>query len=224
MLFLHAALDILGQVDGVILVHGLDHGLHDDAQFALGDGLLDGNDFNMQLFAEDGFVKHGVIPVPGEAGELPQKYGVKGLGFLLGYTDEPAEVIAAGDLAAGLGLIHKHKLIRDNIAVGRAPLADLHQLRGGGKLYLVIGGDADVGGGYAVIFEGHGINLLCVVRKAPDAGAFCHSSFPFDKRALILPTRSSAKEPLIITEETVSSLVPTISTLPASLAFKTGVV
>lgn len=50
---------------------------------------------------------------------------------MLGYTDEPAEVIAAGDLAAGLGLIHEHELIRDDVAVGGAPLADLRQLGGG---------------------------------------------------------------------------------------------
>ena len=51
MLFLHAALDILRQIDGVVFVHGLDHGLHDNAQLALSNGLLDGDNLNVELLA-----------------------------------------------------------------------------------------------------------------------------------------------------------------------------
>ena len=118
----------------------------------------------MELLAEKGFIENGIIPIPGETRELPQKDSVKGLGLLLGRADEPAEVIAAGDLAAGLGLIHKHELIRDDIAVVGCPLADLHQLGGGGELHLVIGRDADIGGGYTVIFRRHPLFLLPVER------------------------------------------------------------
>ena len=155
VLLLHTALDIFGQVDGIVFVHGLDHGLHDNAQLSLGDGLLNGNNLNMELLAQDGFIKHGIVTISGEAGKLPQEDGIEGLWLLLGGADEPAEVVAARDLAPGLGLIHKNEFVRNNISIGGGPFADLYQLGGRGELHLVIGGDADVGGGYAVIFRCH---------------------------------------------------------------------
>ena len=147
VLFLHAALNVLGQVDGVILIHGLDHGLHDDAHFAVLDGLLDGDDLDLQLLAENGLIVHRVVTVACEAGELPQEDGVKGLGFGLGGGNEPAELVAPGDLAPGLRLVHENELVRDKVSVGRTPLAYLHQLGGGGELHLIIGGNANIGRG-----------------------------------------------------------------------------
>ena len=145
VLFLHAALDLLGQIDGIVFVHGLDHGLHDDAHLAFLDRLLDGDHIDLQLFAQDGFVVYRIVTVAGEAGELPQEDGVKGLGLGLGGGDQAAEVVAACDLPAGLGLVHENELVRDKVPVGRAPFANLHQLGGGGELHLILGGHADIG-------------------------------------------------------------------------------
>ena len=145
VLFLHAALDVLRQVDGVVFVHGLDHGFHDDAHFALLDGLFDGDHVDLQLLAEDGLIVHRVVPVPGEAGELPQQNGVEGLRLRFGGGDEPAELITARDLATGFGLVHEHIFLRHIVAVDGGPLADLHQLGGGGQLHLIVRGDTDIG-------------------------------------------------------------------------------
>ena len=154
VLLLHAALDVLGQIDGVILIHGLDHGFHDDTHLAVLDGLLDGDHIDLQLLAQNGLIVHGIVTVAGEAGELPQKDSVKGLGLRLGGGDQAAEVITACDLPAGLGLVHKNIFVGDEVPVGGGPLAYLHQLGGGGELHLIVGGDADIGGsGFVVEHE-----------------------------------------------------------------------
>ena len=49
--FLSYAKNILRQIDGIVFVHGLNHGLHDNAQLALSNGLLDGDNLNVELLA-----------------------------------------------------------------------------------------------------------------------------------------------------------------------------
>ena len=151
VLLLHAALDVLGQIDGVIFVHGLDHGLHDDAHFAFLDGLFNGDHVDLQLLTQDALIVHGIVTVTGEAGELPQEDSVKGLGLRLSGGDQAAEVITARDLPAGFGLVHKNVFVGDKVPVGGGPLAYLHQLGGRGKLHLIVGGDTDIGGSGLVV-------------------------------------------------------------------------
>ena len=151
VIFLHSTLHILRQIQAVVFVHGLDHGLHDDAHLSLLDGLLYGQDLDLQLLAQDRLKVYSIVSVAGEAGKLPKQNRLKGLWLGLGGGDEPAEVVAAGGLLAGLRLIHKHIFIRHDITVLRAPFAYLHQLGGRGELRLLIGGHADVRGGGLII-------------------------------------------------------------------------
>ena len=143
----HAALDFFGQVQGVVFVHGLDHGFHDDAHFIVGQGLTDGDDVNAQLPAEHGLVDDAVFPVAGKTGELPEKDGVKGPGLLLGGADHAVELRPLFRMFAADALIQKDELIGKDIAMGGGILADLHQLGIRGEFHLVIGGDPNIGGG-----------------------------------------------------------------------------
>ena len=101
----HAPLDLLRQIQGVVFVHGLDHGFHDDAHFVVGQGLADGDDLNAKLPAEHGLVDDAVLPVPGEPGELPEENGIKRPGLLLGGTDHPVELRALFGVLAADALI-----------------------------------------------------------------------------------------------------------------------
>ncbi len=159
MLFLHTALDLFGKIDGIVFVHGLDQRLHEDSKLTLGNGFTDGNDLNVKLLAQDGFIKNRVVTIPGEPGELPEQNRVKGLRLQFGRADQVVKGIPTCDPSPGNALVYKYIFIRDNPAVFRRPLVNLHQLAGGGQLHLVLGADPDVRGGYFV-FIWHGITAI----------------------------------------------------------------
>ena len=57
----HAAPHFLGQIDGIIFVHGFDHGFDDDGHFIITDRLGDGHDLNAQIAAQHGFIQDAVL-------------------------------------------------------------------------------------------------------------------------------------------------------------------
>ena len=100
----HPSRDLLGQILAVEFVHALDDGLHQLAGGGVVGVLGDGDDSN-SLAPEHGLEGDGVLPLAGEAGELPDQnlpeWGT-GLG---GRVDHLAELRPIGD-ATALGLIH----------------------------------------------------------------------------------------------------------------------
>ena len=151
----HAALDLLGQIDGIILIHGLDDGLHEDAGLVVGEGFADGDDLDAQLPAEHGLVDDAVLPVAGEAGELPEEHRVKGLGFGLGQADHLLKGLALSRVLPADALVQKDKFVGDDIAVGRGILPDLDQLGVRGVFGLILRGDPDIGRGDLIVPAAH---------------------------------------------------------------------
>ena len=75
--------------------------------------LGDGDDAN-SLAPQHGLEGHGVLPLAGEAGELPDQNLLERSIGLAGLVDHPAELGPIGD-AAALGLVHE--LADDQVAV-----------------------------------------------------------------------------------------------------------
>ena len=67
VLFLHAALDLLGEVDAVVFVHRLDERFGNEAHAALGHRLGNGDDINAELLAKDRLIHDRIIAVAGKA-------------------------------------------------------------------------------------------------------------------------------------------------------------
>ena len=178
VLFLHAALDLLGKVDAVVFVHRLDERFGNEAHAALGHGLGNGDDINAELLAQDRLVHDRIIAVAGKARKLPEQDRVEGLRLRLGDADHAAEFVALFHAAAGNALVHEDEFIRHDIAVARGPLADLDELRGRGELYLVIGGDADIGRGDAKIRQRCGDGRSKALRRGHKRSLLCWEFLP----------------------------------------------
>ena len=141
----HPPRDLLGEILAVELVHALDDGLHELAGGGVVGVLGDGDDSNA-LAPEHGLESDGVLPLAGEAGELPdQNLPERSVG-LGGCVDHLAELRAVGD-APALGLIHV--LAEDDVAVLLCVVPERPQLGGDGQVHvLAVTGDSGV--------EGHG--------------------------------------------------------------------
>ena len=144
----HPSRDLLGQILRVEFVHALDDGLHQLAGGRVVGVLGDGDDSN-PLAAEHGLEGDGVLPLAGEAGELPdQNLPERGIG-LGGRVDHLAELWPVGD-AAALGFVHV--LAGDDVAVLLCVVPERPQLRGDGEVHvLTVTGDSGVKGGGRVV-------------------------------------------------------------------------
>ena len=168
-LFRHTAPHFFRQVQRIEFVHGFDDGFVDDAHFAGGNGLGDGNHINAVLFTEHGFVNNTVLAVSGETGEFPDQDPIKGAGRCFRHGDHPLKFITVGRLPAGDTAVDEHEVIGDEIAAARGPLPDLDQLSIGRILRLFFGTDADVGGSdlqTAVLYHRDHLLLSFILHRA----------------------------------------------------------
>ena len=171
----HPPRDLLGEILAVEFVHALDDGLHELARGGVVGVLGDGDDSNA-LAPEHGLEGDGVLPLAGEAGELPdQNLPERSVG-LGGCVDHLAELRAVGD-APALGLIHV--LAEDDVAVLLCVVPERPQLGGDGQVHvLAVTGDSGVEGhGRVVGVLVHRCVLLCSFLVVP-AGLGPLSAFP----------------------------------------------
>ena len=152
----HGALDLLGEADGVKFVHPLNDALDQRAERPGDQRLGDGHDVHAALGAEDGFIENALLLVPGKSGKLPHQEDGEGRAGL-GGGDHSLELRAAVGFLAGNTGVNIDMVGEQNEAVGFAVFLNFHQLRLRGEFSLVIGGDADIGGGeHGGLGSGHG--------------------------------------------------------------------
>ena len=154
----HSPANFFGKIFRVELVHGLDDGLH---QLAGGGvvGVLGDGDHADALAPQHGLEGHGVLPLAGESGKLPDQNFAKRRLRLAGLVQHPAELGPVGD-AAALGLVHV--LAGDGVAVALGVVAQGPELGRHGEVHvLAVAGDPGVerrrGRSYLII---HGFCLL----------------------------------------------------------------
>ena len=114
----------------------------------LGDG-----DYSNALAPEHGLEGHGVLPLAGEAVELPDENHLEGSRGLAALVDHVAELGPVGDPAA-LGLVHV--LAGDDVAVVLRVIPERPKLGGDGEVHvLAVAGDSRVQGRW-----GEGLHLF----------------------------------------------------------------
>ena len=117
----------------VKFVHALDDGLH---QLAGGGvvGVLRDGDYSNALAPEHGLEGHGVLPLAGEAAELPDENHLEWGRGLAALVDHVAELGPVG-YAAALGLVHV--LAGDGVAVVLRVVPQRPKLGGDGEVHVL---------------------------------------------------------------------------------------
>ena len=131
--FAHAACDLLGEVLAVELIHALDDGFHQPASGRVVGVLRDGDHLDA-LAPEHGLEGDRMLPLAGEAGELPDQDDLEGrLGTATG-VQHLAELRPVSD-APTLGLVNV--LAGDDIAMLGGVVPQRPQLGSDGKVYVL---------------------------------------------------------------------------------------
>ena len=139
--FPHSPLHFFGKIFRVELVHGLNDGLHQLAGGGVVGVLGDGDDPDA-LAPEHGLEGHGVLPLAGESGKLPDKNHLKRRRGLAALVDHVPELGPVGD-AAALGLVHV--LAGHGVAVILGVVPERPHLGGHGQVHvLAVAGDPGV--------------------------------------------------------------------------------
>ncbi|MCY4614990.1 MAG: hypothetical protein OXC71_01160 [Chloroflexi bacterium] len=140
----HPAHDLLGQVLAVELIHTLDDRLHELAGWGVVGVLGDGDDADAAP-AQHRLEGDGVLPLPGETRELPDKDLLEGRIVGTGSVQHLPELRAVGD-AAALRLVDV--LADHDVAVLLGVVAQRPQLRGDGEVdVLAVARDPRIEGG-----------------------------------------------------------------------------
>ena len=139
----HTPDNFLRKILRVELVHALDDGLHELSGGGVVGVLGDGDD--PHTFApEHGLEGDGVLPLPGEARELPDENLLEGSLRLGGLIQHPSELGPVGG-ASALGLVHV--FTSDQVAVLLGVVPERSQLGRHGQVHvLAVAGDPSVEG------------------------------------------------------------------------------
>ncbi len=141
--FPHSPQNFLSKIFAIKLVHGLDDGLHQLAGGGVVGVLGDGDDADA-LAPEHGLEGDGVLPLAGEAAELPDQNLLERRFGRTGGIDHLAELGAVG-AASALGLVHV--LAGDDVAVPVGVVPQRPKLGGHGEVHvLAVAGDPGVEG------------------------------------------------------------------------------
>ena len=80
--FIHAAANLLCQIDGVVFIHGFEQRFNQDGSGVIRQLFCDGDDVDAAVLSEHGFIEDAVLPAAGKTGKFPDKDQVKGSGLL----------------------------------------------------------------------------------------------------------------------------------------------
>lgn len=143
--FTHAAAHLLGQIDGVIFIHGFQKRFDQNGGGVIGQLFCDGDDADSAVPAEHGFIEDAVLTAAGKAGEFPDKDQIKGTGLLLCQSDHLHKGGTSAGGASADSFVQKNEVFRKKEPVALGIFLYFLSLAVGGILNLVFGGDADIG-------------------------------------------------------------------------------